>query len=340
MGEIFPGSMVISAGHQGRERRMDRRRATRPDDHQPADWPRGCSLEICGRSPEGDCGLEWPQRCPPPARGQALSGRFLRNSRFLRQQVGVGNRHYMVKISNLRDIEMAVTIPSFLQGMGSLRLRTAKAPHLVILASIWKSKPRRTRRARSREEERRSSGFPLFLRVLRALRGFMLLVAGGGGAALRWQRFVRNKPNFTERTGRGRGGLCKTNPIPRGLGGTGPRERGANVRNKANFEQPDRGQEARLRETKPNLGRMGHLGDDAPGRPIVRNKANSGGSGHSREPIVRNKANLPPAGHPTVPLLQHSNPSGWVWNPPLCCGPPAAVGARQNGCVWGVVLAP
>ncbi len=55
--------------------------------------------------------------------------------------------------------------------------------------------------------------------------------------------------------------------------------------NKANFEQPDRDPEAKLRKTKPNLGRMGHLGDGASGRPIVRNKPNFGGSG--RESGVR-----------------------------------------------------
>ena len=45
--------------------------------------------------------------------------------------------------------------------------------------------------------------------------------------------------------------------------------------NKANFEQCGRDSEAQLRQTKPNLRRMGHLGDGASGRPVVRNKANS-----------------------------------------------------------------
>jgi len=37
------------------------------------------------------------------------------------------------------------------------------------------------------------------------------------------------------------------------------------MKNEPNFEQPDRGQEGQLRKTKPNLGRIGHLEDGAPG---------------------------------------------------------------------------
>jgi hypothetical protein len=50
---------------------------------------------------------------------------------------------------------------------------------------------------------------------------------------------------------------------------------GSSMQNKANFGQSARDPAAQLRETKPNLGRMGHLGDGAPVRSFVRNKANS-----------------------------------------------------------------
>ncbi len=40
--------------------------------------------------------------------------------------------------------------------------------------------------------------------------------------------------------------------------------------NKANFEQPDRDREARLRKTKPDLGSMGHLGTAHPGARLCK----------------------------------------------------------------------
>ncbi len=79
-----------------------------------------------------------------------------------------------------------------------------KAQHLVILANILKSKPRRTRRAR-RGEKRRSLWFPSFLRVLRAFRGFTLSGFGSGF------RFSKRKSQLRGAPPRGRGV-----PLPRG----------------------------------------------------------------------------------------------------------------------------
>jgi hypothetical protein len=57
---------------------------------------------------------------------------------------------------------------------------------------------------------------------------------------------MRNEANFRQRWAGGitQGGICKTNPIP-GCAGR------------------DEGQ---MRQTNPNLGKLGHRGDGAPGR--------------------------------------------------------------------------
>ncbi len=121
--------------------------------------------------------------------------------------------------------------------------------------------------------------------------------------------------------------------------------------NKANFEQLDPDPPAQLRKTKPNLGRMGHLGNLASGRASVQNKANFAGGrgpggrkvrnepnlplrgtrpgGRMARPIVRSKANFEElAGgiphHSTIPSFQDSNPTPFGRNKPNrppCGGP-------------------
>ncbi len=83
--------------------------------------------------------------------------------------------------------------------------------------------------------------------------------------------------------------------------------RGQNVRNKANFEEPGRDPEARSRETKLNLGRMGYLVDgDSEGCQTCETNPILAGRPGSRGSVAQNKAKFrradtPPFHYSSIP---------------------------------------
>ncbi len=124
---------------------------------------------------------------------------------------------------------------------------------------------------------------------------------------------MRNEPNFGGWPAVPRVPLYKRTQLPAGPGGTRPRGREGNVQNEPNFAEGtgwglgDEGRtcktkpisgvppgpEDQMRKTKPNLGRMGHLGAGASARPIVRNEPNFGESRWDRTAKCAKQSQFP-----------------------------------------------
>jgi hypothetical protein len=103
-------------------------------------------------------------------------------------------------------------------------------------------------------------------------------------------RMARNKPNFPPGRGLGDQGrgcdyakqtqFARLRRVRRGLGDGGREANAPNKPNSRRAQQRPRRFPAspppnRLRQTRPNLGGLGYLGDGTLGEPVMRNKPNS-----------------------------------------------------------------